>query len=770
LNAEIIGEFPELFPMDIVTDSRKVFMPQGGLFVALKGPNFNGHDFCDSVFKKGISFFLLSNKETLPKGSNGIIVPDTLAALQQIAQAHRMQFNIPVVGITGSNGKTIVKDWLAELCTETFTVYKSPKSYNSQIGVALSLLGIKEYHDLAIIEAGISRKGEMEKLEKMIAPTLGVITHLGSAHDIGFRSQEEKVKEKSKLFINCKNIVVQDSSVKEKLALSQSKMHVASSLEIGNYPFTQSNDTAISNAKTAICAAQILRVTEDKIWEKVSSLLPLNMRLEQIKGINNCELINDGYSLDMDSLVIALNFMTRQVVNFNKTVIVSDFDTSLEPGEDYTAMAHLFKEMKVNRVIGIGIEISEYRVKFKDFDTEFYDSTSAFLEHFSPDDYKSERILIKGARKYKLERIVSVLQEKVHSTFVEVNLNKLSQNIDFFRSKLSSGTRLMAMVKASSYGSGTHEIANLLEYKKLDYLCVAYPDEGIELRKAGVSIPIMVLNTDINSLHACITHQLEPVVYSMRFLEQVNSATKTSIIKIHLEIDTGMKRLGLEKDEIGLANKIITSNKNIFLVSVFSHLAAADEKSFDSFTQEQISNFIDLSSSVEGSALRHICNTSAILRFPNAHFDLVRLGIGMYGIDPTGENSSLECAMSLKTVVSQIREVKKGESIGYSRNYIATSDMKIGILPIGYADGIKRSLSNGNGKFYVNGTPCEIVGNVCMDMCMIDLTGVMCEEGKEVILFENNEQLNQLARDMGTISYEVFTGISSRVKRVFVEE
>jgi len=770
LGGELIGIFPDVFPLDIITDSRKAFISSGALFVALKGPNFDGHSYCKEVMSKGVQLFLVSEKTAVPKGANALVVKDTLLALQTIAGEHRKQFKIPVVAITGSNGKTIVKDWLAELCNGSFSIFKSPKSYNSQLGVALSLLGIREYHTLAIIEAGISQVGEMVKLQEMILPTHGVFTHFGTAHASGFRSKEEKFGEKQKLFATCKTVVVQEKEIKDGMSKGRFDIIQASKIDSDNYIFPIQEDTAIKNIKTAIAAAQMLGVSEEKIRENLPSIQPLNMRLEQLQGINNCEILNDGYSLDMDSLKIALNFMKRQGKSLSYTVLISDFDYSISPKKDYEKMGKLFRQIGVKKVIGIGEEITLYKNEFKYFDSDFYPSVDVFLSVYDLRKFKNERILLKGARKFKLERIASVLQEKVHSTYVEINLNKLSQNIDYFRSILKEGTKLMAMVKASSYGSGTHEIANLLEYKKLDYLCVAYPDEGIELRKAGVSIPIMVLSSDANSLHSCLAYHLEPVVYNLGLLEQVKRETKEKSLRIHLELDTGMKRLGLEKEDIGLANKIISENSNIILGSVFSHLAAADEMAFDDFTMEQINSFKELSALVESDSMRHFCNTSGILRFPQAHFDMVRLGIGMYGIDPTGGEESLECALSLKTVVSQIRKIKKGESIGYSRSFIADKGMTIGILPIGYADGIKRILSNGRGKVYVKGIPCKIVGNVCMDMCMIDLTSINCEEGEEVVLFENSTQLNQLAKDMETISYEVFTGISARVKRVFVEE
>jgi alanine racemase len=803
LNGSISGSFPEEFPLNILTDSRKKHFAKNALFVALTGPNFNGHNFLNEVYSKGVKYYLVSEKSKIPTGANAIVVEDTLKALQSIAAYHRSKFDIPVVAITGSNGKTIVKDWLSDLLSPGLRVLKSPKSYNSQLGVALSLLNIRDYHQIAIIEAGISKSGEMSRLEAMIRPSFGILTHMGSAHEEGFDSSDHKLKEKLSLFKNTKELLFRsDTAIPKQLlkeytsnfkdlklidwsnekegmfqvqwTISEDKATInIIKPSLGSISIPYSDPNSLENATTALIASHQLGYGIEAFEKSGSSLSRPNMRLEQLEGINGCQIINDGYSLDMSSLGIALDFLIRQSDSQTRTVIISSLPNSPNSLEDYQEMAGLLQDANVNKVIAIGEEIKANESAFSDFNTSFFSDSKNFLSHFDKSSLKNESILVKGARKFELDKIASGLQEKVHSTRVEINLNLLSENLDYIKSKLNEGVKLMAMVKASSYGSGTHEIANLLEYKKLDYLCVAFPDEGISLRKAGVSIPIMVLNTDSYNLKQCVENGLEPVIYDQELLKELSNIQSDTAIPIHLEYDSGMKRLGYSNEQWDELLQTIQNLRNIRVVSIFSHLAAADEPSQDSFTREQINSFDEhyksLIQALDYSPLKHICNTAGILRFQEAHFSMVRIGIGMYGINPTPEPHNLSCALSLKTVVGQIREVQKDETVGYSRSFTADKKMKIAVLPIGYADGLRRGLSNGRGSVYLDGAKAKIVGKICMDMCMVDVTDIKCKVGDSVVVFENNDQIEELANAVDTIPYEILTGISSRVKRVFTE-
>lgn len=800
---------------ELLIDSRRLLTPHQTLFFAFTSSRNNGHRFIRELYEKGVRNFVVTQPVTnLPTGhaANMIRVEDTVDALQKLTAWHRNRFTYPVIGITGSNGKTIVKEWLVQLMGRDKRIVRSPKSYNSQIGVPLSVWHMEENDDLGIFEAGISMPGEMGNLELIIRPDIGIFTNIGQAHDENFNDLGQKVAEKLKLFVNAKTLVycadhdlIADAIRKNPLLASKKNftwgeqkntdLQVLSIERSGNgtvitgrladrtthvtLPFT--DNASIENALFCWSVMALLGYDASTISDRMPWLTPIAMRMEMKEGINQCLILNDSYSADVKSLSIALDFLDQQKQHLRKTVVLSDFLQSGRDDEElYAEIAAMLSGKKISRVIGIGPHIMTQSDLFP-MERTFYPDTESFIREFDPESFQGEAILLKGARVFQFEKLSNLLQQKTHETVLEINLDALIHNLNFFRTRLSPATRIMVMVKAFSYGSGSYEIANLLQYHHTDYLAVAYADEGYELRRAGITIPIMVMNPDEKSLEGMVRYRLEPEIYNFRSLYMLENSirsyngTLTEPVRIHIKLDTGMHRLGFLPDELGTLATALNNNPMIAAGSVFSHLAAAEESRHDAFTSQQIRAFdamcAELKSALGYPFLMHILNSAGICRFPDAQYDMVRLGISLYGVPACPEQSGhLKHVSTLRSSVSQIKKVPAGHTIGYNREWKAESDMTIAIVPIGYADGLSRRLSNGKGKLFVQGRFAPIVGNICMDMCTIDITGLQVKEGDEVTVFGREYPISELAREMGTIPYEVLTGISRRVKRVYFQE
>jgi alanine racemase len=800
---------------NLLIDSRKLSNAETSLFFAIKGERHDGHAYLIDLYEKGVRHFVVSSlppNNFVFNNSVFLLVKDTLLALQYLCAFHRKQFKIPVIGITGSNGKTIVKEWLYQLMREDKNIVRSPKSFNSQVGVPLSVWQITEENKLGIFEAGISKTQEMSLLETIIQPTIGLITNIGQAHDESFENQKQKVDEKLKLFFNsevliyCKDYLLVHNEISVNKAFKNLQVFswsrkLRSDLLIGritkgvadtkiqgiykndfiqiNIPFT--DEASIENAIHCWAMLLYLGYENPVIAERMRFLSPIAMRLELKEGINNCSIINDSYNSDLGSLAIALDFLNQQKQHPKKTLILSDILQSGRNEETlYKEVAELIHKKGVTRLIGIGDGISNQTKQF-DVEKTFYRSTDEFLKEFNTSFFRDETILLKGARAFGFEAISKIIQQKAHETVLEINLNAIVHNLNYFRAKIKSDTKIMAMVKAFSYGSGSFEIANILQFHRVDFLAVAYADEGIELRKAGITMPIMVMNPEEQSYDSMLQYNLEPEIYSFRVLSLFEETLKRSEhdsdqpIPIHIKLDTGMHRLGFDPDEVNELIVRIKNNKHLTVKSVFSHLAATDESEHDDFTWQQIKKFNEMSEKIKSHftypIMKHILNSAGITRFPDAQFDMVRLGIGLYGIGAgTSEQSQLQNVSTLKTSISQIKNIPANETIGYSRKGIATRDIQIATVPIGYADGLSRKLSGGKGKMIVNGQYAPIIGNVCMDMCMIDITDINASENDEVIVFGEAYPITEVAKDVGTIPYEILTNVSRRVKRVYYQE
>jgi alanine racemase len=768
------------------------------------------------LYKKGVRTFVISEKTeqaSYPE-ANFLWVEDTLHALQQLTAWHRKQFNIPVIGITGSNGKTIVKEWLYQLLHTDYTIVRSPKSFNSQIGVPLSVWQINKQHTLGIFEAGISLPGEMEKLEKIIAPSIGILTNIGQAHGEGFMNTAHKFSEKLKLFSHCKVLIGRDTdfmaqkmlgdhldgqlailtwgySSQNNFIISEVSKHnnetsITLMHQSGKVPFTIpfTDDASVENAITCCCVLLYLGAEAGLIKERMKLLQPVNMRVELKKGINNCAVINDSYSADLSSLQIALNFLDQQSGGSKKTVILSDFLQSAASDEQlYASIVNSLKKHQVGRLIGIGDRISQGLgpvLQPKDnIAVEFYPSTEIYLQQFRSSQFKDETILIKGARIFGFEKIVQLLEQKVHQTVLEINLNAIVHNLKEYQRLLQPTTRVMAMVKAFAYGSGGAEIAGILQYHKVDYLGVAYADEGVELRKAGILLPVMVMNPEESSFDTIVENNLEPEIYSFEMLQSFDAFLKKEGLQeypIHIEIETGMNRLGFAVGDMEKLAAFLQASSSMSVQSVFSHLAASEEEKQDDFTNEQYEKFkgaADQLQQITGySFLRHIANSAAILRHPSLQLDMVRLGIGLYGIDSADSHKlDLQPVATLKSTVAQLKHLQAGQSVSYSRLGIVKRDSVIATIRLGYADGYPRRLGNGAGKIYVKNKLAPVVGVVCMDMVMVDVTDIEgVKEGDDVIIFGKELPVQELAQWAQTIPYEIMTGISQRVKRVYFEE
>jgi alanine racemase len=767
-----------------LTDSRSLQTPDGTIFVALRSRRTNGHYFIPDLIEKGVRAFLVEKDEidvSLFKNASFVVSENPLQALQKLAAAHRRQFNIPVIGITGSNGKTVVKEWLYQTLKDRYSICRSPKSYNSQIGVPLSVLNLASDHQLGIFEAGISLPGEMQKLAEIIRPTIGVFTALSTAHDEGFTGRSEKILEKFELFGKCEKIFVNGLRENEIPEQYRSRSVVVNPLNQKNFPLPFSDEASLANASTVAELLRFFDVPEKLIMEKLVNLHPVALRLELKSGINSSLLINDYYNSDLDSLRIALNYLQQQKRYLRKVVIVSDIEQSgMAATKLYKEIAGLFSGNQIDLVVGIGKEISKHRSLFRS-GSLFFEDTRSFTEAFPAFGFQlsSSSILLKGARSFGFEKISRLLQQKSHDTVFEINLNRLAENVNYYRSLLSEKVKLMCMVKAMGYGSGSAEVARTLEHLGVNYLAVAYADEGVELRNALVKLPIMVMSPESEAFDDIITYRLEPEIYSLRllkqFIDKIDAMGVTEAFPIHLKIDTGMHRLGFLENDFDELCSVLRESPQVRIRSVFSHMAASDNPLMDGFTNSQKDKFERACDIVEKtlgySFLKHLCNSGGITRFPSAHYDMVRLGIGMYGIGVNAEEQkNLQNVGALKTRISQIKSVKKGESVGYNRNGPVSKDTRIAVIPIGYADGFGRSLGNGRHGVFVNGKWCVTIGNICMDMCMIDVSGCEVQEGDEAVIFENAEQIEEMAKAMSSIAYEVLTSVSGRVKRIYVQE
>lgn len=802
----------------LLLDSRRLIFPSTSLFFALKGPRRDGVVFIDDLYQKGVRNFVISTAIDVTRypEANFILVDDTVNALQQLAALHRQSIDIPVIGITGSNGKTIVKEWLNQLLQDRYKIVRSPKSYNSQIGVPLSIWQMNSRHELAIFEAGISRPGEMQKLQAIIQPTIGIFTNIGEAHGEGFQDHRHKALEKAMLFKNSRQIIFSKDATLPFIDIDGADKHlfdggaafiswsrkldaslkVISENRMGDateivalwqgenvsitVPFI--DQASIDNALTCWCVLLVLGVPMNVIQLRMQQLHVVSMRLELKKGMNNCSLINDSYSADISSLKIALDFLAQQQQHSKRTVILSDFlQSGMQENEIYEAIANSLQQYRVDRFIGVGPVISahEQAIRKAVSDAFFFINTDELRKALPVLHFRDEVILLKGARLFEFEKIVQVLEEKVHGTVLEIDLNALGANLKAYQQSLQPGTKLMAMVKAFAYGSGSYEIANTLQFHKVDYLGVAYTDEGIELRKAGIGIPIMVMNADADSFDALVQYNLEPVMYDFNFMHQLQHYLQgegLSSFPVHVEIETGMNRLGFAVSEVEQLAQ--TLEQGLFIVkSVFSHLAASEDPQHDTFSEQQVGLYTQACTVLEQRLpypfIRHIANTAAIHRKPQWQFDMVRLGIGLYGIDSAQVTAAinLQEVSSLKSTIAQIKHIREGETVSYGRQGVADRDAVIATVRIGYADGYPRSLSNGAGKMWVNGRLAPVIGVVCMDMTMIDITGIPdVNEGDEVSVFGKELPVSQVSAWAGTIPYEILTGISYRVKRVYYQD
>lgn len=798
----------------ILTDSRSLCFPEETLFFAIRSGRNDGHKYIADLYRRGVRNFVV---EELPQNwneeypeANFLKVPFALEALQRLAERHRDEFNIPVVGITGSNGKTVVKEWLYQLLSPSMAVTRSPRSYNSQIGVPLSVWLLNEQSEVGVFEAGISQPGEMDALRDIIQPTVGVLTNLGAAHQENFKSMEDKCHEKLKLFHDSKAIVypyddeivrkcvesyeykgeqiacsMKDSSVKmfvksvDKKDTQTTISYVFNGKE-ASYTLPFIDEASIANSITCAAVALHLGLTTDEIAQRMPAIEPVAMRLEVKQGQHGCTLINDSYNSDVNSLDIALDFMNRRPDHEGRrrTLILSDIYQSGEDGATlYKEVSDLAVKRGVEKFIGIGPEISRYADEIQIKEKYFFNDCNAFIESNVFGSLRNEVILLKGSRKFSFDKLTELLEQKVHETILEVNLNAVVKNLNYYRSFMKPTTKLVCMVKADAYGAGAVEVAKTLQDHRVDYLAVAVADEGVTLRKNGITCNIMIMNPEMTSFKTMFDYKLEPEVYSFRLLDAlVKAAQKEGITgyPVHIKLDTGMHRLGFDPrcDMDELISRLKHQNA-IIPRSVFSHFVGSDSDDFDNFSAMQFKLFDEgskkLQSAFSHKILRHMDNSAGIEHFPERQMDMCRLGLGLYGID-SRDNSILNTVSTLKSTILQIHHVPKEETVGYSRKGVLTRDSVIGAIPIGYADGLNRRLGCGHCYCLVNGQKAPYVGNICMDVAMIDLTGIDCKEGDTVEIFGEHLPVTVLSDVLGTIPYEVLTSISNRVKRVYYQD
>lgn len=816
-----IAQHEEAVIAHLLIDSRRLIFPATSLFFALQGPRRDGHHFLNDLYARGVRNFVVGDSvdaTQLPE-ANIIQVPDTLQALQALAAQHRKQFSIPVIGITGSNGKTIVKEWLNQLLETKYSVVRSPRSFNSQIGVPLSVWGMNESHELAIFEAGISQSGEMDRLQKIIQPTIGIFTTIGEAHSEGFLTIRQKVNEKLRLFTHVKTLIYCKDApeINEGVAQMFQQLHRGqdSSFEIFSWsmlteaslqvqtiykedgktfitavyqsetinitiPFT--DNASVENAIHCWCVLLHLHVPHAVIDERMQQLSHVAMRLELKKGINNCSIINDSYSADLSSFNIALDFLSQQHQHPKRTVILSDILQSGRNERDlYTELAKSLQQRQVNRLIGIGDRIVQHQSVFQAAgitELSFYNTVEYFKRDFQHLHFKDETILLKGARIFELEQIDRLLEQKVHQTVLEIDLSALKHNLKQFQQILKPSTKLMVMVKAFSYGSGSYEIASVLQYLNINYLAVAYADEGVELRRNGINLPVMVMNPEESTFDTLVQYNLEPDLYSPGILQSFGQFLHKEGINqfpVHIELETGMNRLGFSEDQLPVVLNAL-GGAAFKVQSVFSHLAASEDPQHDAYTRRQAAQYKQMADEIQAVLhypfIRHISNTAGITRHGDLQLDMVRLGIGLYGVS-TDETINLELSevSTLRSTIAQIKELPEGETVSYGRKGVLTRASRIATVRVGYADGYPRTLSNGVGKIWINGHLAPVVGTICMDMTMIDITGIpQVREGDEVVVFGKELPVSQVAHWAQTIPYELLTGISQRVKRVYFEE
>lgn len=809
----------------LLNDSRQLSSPQRSIFFAIKGLHHDGHQFLDDLYRKGIREFVIERNAFTPTLLRELDhmpdakiwqVDDSILAMQEVAKRHREQYSFPVIAITGSNGKTVVKEWLSQLLSNRYKVVKSPKSYNSQIGVPLSVWQMNETHNLGIFEVGVSRPDEMANLEKVVQPQIGIFTNIGNAHNEFFEDNLQKIREKMLLFKNakqliyCADYVEIDEIIKTEFSIenpdceliSWSRMansHIQANwqtefqntkvtlnfpqqTETFDVPFT--DEASIENAIHCIVTLWHLGYISVEIQARLQILRPVSMRLELKQGLRNNYLIDDTYNNDLAGLTIALNFLSQQKQRNNKVLILSDLlETGIPERDLYKQIAHLIKQRNLSQFIGIGEVISRNKALFQNPQNhsttkiQFFKTTVEFLESQALKDFQESVILVKGARRFGFESIVNRLVQKTHRTVLEINLDAVTNNLNYFRDKIGQKTKIMVMVKAFAYGSGSTEVANLLQFHGVDYLAVAYTDEGVSLRQNGIYLPIMVMNPSENDFEQLAEFSLEPEIYNPKILKQFSEYIDNRNIssKIHLKLDTGMHRLGFEQEQLPELIETLQSNPNLWVSTIFSHLAAADEGKFDDFTLHQVSQFTEMANQISEAIgyvpSRHLANSAGIARFPEARMDMVRLGVGLYGLAAKPEDQeNLMTVGTLKTVISQIKHIKNSDTVGYGRKGELTRDTKTATIAIGYADGFDRRFSRGVGEVLIHGHRCKVIGNVCMDMTMVDVTDVPhVQEGDEVIIFGKDLTMIELANKIGTIAYEILTSVSQRVKRVFYQ-
>jgi alanine racemase len=788
----------------LVYDSRKIQFAKNSIFFGIHTAHQNGHNYIFNAYEKGVRNFVVQENVELinfPE-ANIIKVTDSLIALQQLTSFHRSNFNLPVIGITGSNGKTIVKEWLYQMLHEDYNIVRSPKSYNSQIGVPVSVWQLNKHRNLAIFEAGISQTGEMQQLFNIIKPTIGILTNIGEAHDEGFASHEEKLSEKCKVFQNAEIVIAPEKlqlPIKnqiykwgysddcdlqiisiDKSASSSGNYYSVITTNKGIYVIPFIDDASIENTITCCCTLFYLGYDAETIANRLLTLHTVDMRLQLKQGINNCIIINDTYSADITSLNIVLNFLQQQSQNQNHTVILSDFiESGKSDNELYSEIASALEHYGVQRLNAIG----EHIYKIADhlpasIQLSYFVTTEDFIRQFRSSLFSNETILIKGARKFQFERIIPLFDERVHQTQLEINLSAIAHNLKQYRKLLLPKTKVMAMVKAFAYGSGGAEIASVLQYNSIDYLGVAYADEGVELRKASINTPVMVMNVDASAFSSITEYNLQPVIYSFEMLHKFEEYLKSLGLQtypVHIEIETGMNRLGFPFQQITELAAHLQQNSLIKVESIFTHLASSEDPAQDEFTYKQSDIFNaavnQISSAVPYFFLKHIANSAAIIRHTHFQMDMVRLGIGLYGIEINTDKLDLQPVATYRSTIAQIKNLKAGDTVSYNRSGVIKEDSTIATVRVGYADGFSRKFSSGIGKMWLKGKLTPVVGSVCMDMTMIDVTNIPdVNVGDEVIVFGKELPVQEIAKWINTIPYEIMTSVSQRVKRVYFQE
>lgn len=789
----------------LVIDSRKPLPEEGALFIALKGDRHDGHRYLPELVDRGLQCALVSDGTSAVPLT--LRVPDTLDALQRLAGWHRAHHQLPVVGITGSNGKTVVKEWLYQLLRADEHIVRSPGSWNSQVGVPLSVWEIRPEHTLGIFEAGISQPGEMARLKAVVRPTIGVFTNIGPAHGANFGSDLEKALEKARLFKDAEALVycadhgviaeaIDQTQLDQRVALRAWSRERAAWLHVVREEtvphgkrITCINDSteftfeipfadhaSLENALHCVTLLLHLGMDTRRIAERMPLLQPVAMRLEVLEGRNGITLINDAYSNDLASLTVALEHLDVVGRGRPRAVVISDIVGS---GEDrdalYQRMAALLRRAGADRVLTVGTELAARTDLFEGRATHYTDAQD-LIRRCDPAELAGHAVLIKGARGFTLEQVVHRWQRQVHGTVLEIDLEAIRHNLNHYRAQLSGGTKVMAMVKAFGYGSGALELARLFAHEQVHYLGVAYADEGIELRQQGIQLPILVMNPEPVPFEVLDRYRLEAEVYDERSLLDAADHARLfpAMPPVHLKLDTGMHRLGFMPAELPRLLHLLREHPHLRVASVLSHLAASEDPAHDAFTRQQIAQFTAMADAIDATLgyrpFRHMANSAAVRRFPEARFDLVRLGIGLHGIgSDSAETAQLLPTASLRTPIAQLRQVPVGDSVSYGRRWVAQRPSIIATVPLGYADGLSRRLGNGVGRLWVHGSAAPIVGSVCMDMCMLDVTDIPCQIGDMAYLFNTEHPVTEVARDLGTIPYEVLTGIAQRVKRVHLQ-